>query len=102
MANDTFNGSANLKSMLLRLMREIGSIIKKILKDAGIINVDTLSNPEMAAVTLGDLAAIMANKNVDITLNLSGFAKVAADSAQLDAIEAQLFKEGRIILTCKA
>lgn len=89
-------------SIFRRLMRELGSMIKKILKDAGVINIETLSNPEMATVTLDDLAAIIANKDAGITLDLSGFARYEIEQKQLDDIESQLFREGRIILTCKA
>jgi hypothetical protein len=90
-----------LKTLLLRLLRQVGAALKEVMKAAGVINLDTLSNENMALVTLNDLAEIMANKDAAITLDLSGFAQYESEQKQLNTLEERFVKEGRIILTCK-
>lgn len=93
--------SKSLKSLLKRLWREIGNVIRAIMKNAGVINLDVLSTEEMASLTLNDISAILAAKNTNISLDLSGYIREDKMSRELDELEQRLFKEGRIELSCK-
>lgn len=101
-AADNLNTEPTLKGLVRRLYRALGDILRSILEKAGVINLDALSRDEMSAVTLNDLSVLLSDKTSDVQLDLSGYIKQGKESRQLDEIEAKLFKEGRIVLTCNS
>ena len=100
-AGDTLSKQSSLFEVAKRLFRALGTSIKKFLSDAGVINLDSLSNEGFASLTINDLAQILSNKDAGISVDLSGFIKTGRESRQLDTVEQRLFKEGRIVLSCK-